>query len=122
MLRLTGMGLMGMNGAVRAAVLVVVLLSACTEKVTSAREDIPFRSVDSVGSTLRADVPTCGGHPAATVVESASEVRLHVVSTVTHGGSQMACADAVTVTLKQPLGDRRVVDDVTQKEVSVTRR
>lgn len=64
-------------------------------------------------------VDSCDESPTAKVDESGTEVRVRVTSGRWLGRNADDCADGVVVTLKQPLGDRRVVDQSTGNVVEV---
>ena len=100
--------------------LVVMLAAASCTRNAESREAVPVVPeyedgvptpgvvyVSNDGRTLRAGVGSCNGSPSAEVLESKTEVRLRVVSDTSFDGE---CLDNVTVMLKTPLGDRRVVD------------
>jgi hypothetical protein len=53
---------------------------------------------------------TCNGKPTAQVAESTSGVVLTVTSTVLRDGNGADCADGLVVTLAEPLGGRRLLD------------
>ena len=72
------------------------------------------------GSTdLALGISTCNRHPKVTAIESGDEVRLKVTADKASGGGADACQDGAHVTLKQPLDDRRVVDDATGEVIDV---
>jgi hypothetical protein len=67
-------------------------------------------SASDGGRELRLTVDTCQGSTEATVVsEGPTEVVVEVISDV-QTGEGPACLDAVTVRLRDPLGDRDLVD------------
>jgi hypothetical protein len=73
------------------------------------------------GRTLTLLVESCQGRPKATVHESPTQVRIEVRSEIHRGGQRTACADGLTVRLKQPLGDRSVMDVKTGRTLEITR-
>lgn len=90
------------------------MVAACGDK----RRAVPVQEVYVSGSTLRLNVGTCHGNPTATAVETGTQVRVKVVSTV---GSPDLCMDTVSVTLKQPLGSRSILDRVNHRTLTVGR-
>jgi hypothetical protein len=84
------------------------------------------RVVEVIGGQVEAESPTdlslslgaCRSSVEDTsVTESRDEVRVEV--TVTGGDNQLRCSDLVTVSLEQPLGDRKVVDESNGATVSI---
>jgi hypothetical protein len=60
-------------------------------------------------TTISFGVPSCNGEPEVSRLdETATEVRIEVVSTVYPEGD--SCADSIRVELEEPLGDREVID------------
>lgn len=59
---------------------------------------------------LELGVDSCNEAPRAEVEESATIVRVRAVSSRWTGRSSDDCRDSVRVTLRSPLGDRKVVD------------
>jgi hypothetical protein len=76
----------------------------------------PVRVVGADERTLLLVVPTCGGDPAITVTESATEVHLRIISTSSSGNK---CADDVEAQLRDGLGARTVVDDATGEQLAI---
>lgn len=101
-----------------AAVLGPISLKACAD---SRSEDVAIES-----ATLRSDgslvvtLDTCNAElTKASVQESAEEVR--VAMTVTGDDSNEDCADNFEVVLKQPLGERELIDAKSGSRITVTR-
>ena len=63
---------------------------------------------------------SCNENPTADVVESDTEVRVHVTSGRWLGRNGGDCADGVVVTLKAPLGARTIVDRSTGQTVELS--
>jgi hypothetical protein len=69
---------------------------------------------------LTIEVPSCNGRPVVDEVrETATEVRIRVL---TNTDSSDECLDGVSVPLEQSLGDRAVIDDVSNSELRLTGR
>lgn len=96
------------------ALVPALLIAACGDK----RRAVPVQEVFVSGTTLRLNVGTCHGNPTATAVETDTQVRIKVMSTI---GSGDACMDSVSVTLRQPLGSRSILDRVNQRTLTVGR-
>lgn len=103
------------HGVVRGGWRIVVLasyaLSAC-----AGPDDLSISEVTSVsadGRTLRLTINSCHGNPTVMVDESADRVILHARG----GATADDCADLATVTLREPLGDRIVIDATSQRQV-----
>jgi hypothetical protein len=66
------------------------------------------------------ETPGCGGNPEAAVVETDDEVRVSVTTGPT--GSRCSgsedCQDGLEVRFKAPLGNRRLIDESTGREVA----
>lgn len=98
-----------------AAVAVALLVAGCSNDAPNVVE-----AYGDPGSThLELGVDTCNRHPKVTAVESADEVRLTVTADKASRGGADDCQDGAHVTLKQPLDDRRVVDDATGEVIDV---
>ncbi len=67
-------------------------------------------------TSLLLDVPACDSSPELQVVETEVEV-IVTVTADKNSGCSTSCADSVTVELQEPLGDRKVIDSSTGKEV-----
>lgn len=91
-----------------------MLLVACGGGTRNAAVvELMFISAD--GRTLTVGIDSCNAEPVLTVVEQqADRVVLTAESEQTAGGD---CADGGVVTLREPLGDRRLVDDLTGRDV-----
>lgn len=74
---------------------------------------------DPSSTRLELNVASCNENPTAEVVDSDTEVRVHVTSGRRLGRNGGDCADGVVVTLKAPLGARTVVDRSTGLTVDV---
>jgi len=96
-------------------VLPAVLVAACS----------PFTPevLDVIGEpdSMRVEfsVDTCNQNPQVSIVETATEVRFTVTAARNDGDSD-DCLDTAEVTLDEPLGDRMVVDDVTDMTWAIT--
>lgn len=67
---------------------------------------------------LTVEVPPCNGRPVVDEVrETATEVRIRVLSNT---DSSNEFLDGVSAPLEEPLGDRAVIDDVSENELLVT--
>jgi hypothetical protein len=75
---------------------------------------------EAASTRLELNVASCNENPTAEVVESDSEVRVHVTSGRWLARDADDCADGVVVTLKAPLGTRTVVDQSTGQTVEVS--
>jgi hypothetical protein len=75
---------------------------------------------DAASTRLELNVASCNENPTAEVVESDTEVRVHVTSGRWLGRNASDCADGVVVTLKAPLGTRTVIDQSTGQAVEVS--
>ncbi|MDQ3526642.1 MAG: hypothetical protein M3424_01890 [Actinomycetota bacterium] len=68
---------------------------------------------------LQVGVDTCNREPEVTALETATEVRLSVRVNRSFALTKNDCLDGAMVTLKEPLGDRQVVDDSTGVQLTV---
>lgn len=77
------------------------------------------RTVDlsSDGLTLFVGVNSCQGDPSAEVDQGTDAIRIAVKSYIPPGDDQDGCADEVIVSLDEPLGERRIIDEVTSAEL-----
>ena len=75
---------------------------------------------DAASTRLELNVASCNENPTAEVVESDTEVRVHVTSGRRLGRNAGDCADGVVVTLEAPLGRRTVIDQSTGQAVEVS--
>ncbi len=73
--------------------------------------------VSSDGLTLFVGVSSCNGDPSAEVDQGTDAIRIAVESYVPPGDEQDGCADELIVSLDEPLGARRIVDEVTGAEL-----
>jgi hypothetical protein len=74
---------------------------------------------DAGSTRLDLAVDTCNQDPQVTVVESPTEVRL-TAKAEGSGRSGDDCLDSVHVTLSEPLGDRAVIDNATDLELTLS--
>ena len=75
---------------------------------------------DAASTRLELTVASCNENPTADVVESDTEMLVHVTSGRWFGRNADDCADRVIVTLDAPLGTRTVVDRSTGQTVEVS--
>lgn len=102
-------------GAIAVGACVLLAATGCDGRRRSV-----FAAYGDAGSTrLELNVASCNESPTADVVESDTEVRVHVTSGRWLGRNADDCADGVVVTLKSPLGGRTVVDETTGQTVEV---
>lgn len=97
------------------AVLPAVLVAACapfTPEVLGVNGE-----PDSTRLEFSAD--TCNQNPQVAIVETSTEVRF-TVTAARNDGDVNDCLDSVDVTLEVPLGDRMVVNEVTNMTWAVT--
>lgn len=98
-----------------AAVTLLSVASGC-----AGQERSFFAAYGKAGSTeLELNVDSCNESLTAEVKESATQVRVTVTSDRRLGRSRGDCADSVTVSLAEPLGTRRLVDESTGEVVAV---
>ncbi len=71
--------------------------------------------------TLFLGVNSCNGDPTAIVDQGTDAIRVSVESFIPGGDEFDACADGISVVLEEPLGDRVVIDGVTDKPLRPTR-
>lgn len=109
-------GARGASG--RSSALTVSLLMA----LAGCASDAP-RIVEAYGDPasprLELSVDTCNRTPRATVVESDTEVRITIEADEPSGDGSGDCLDRAEVTLGQPLGRRTVVDEGSDRTVTV---
>lgn len=75
-------------------------------------------SDDPAGLTVVAD--SCHSQPyEVRASESASEVRIELVASVSEGQVAAACSDLVEIRLKKPLGTRRLIDASSGRQVPI---
>jgi hypothetical protein len=97
--------------------LLAVTLAACATTREAALLDARLRSDDRVVDIVAA---ACNPHHTdVTVDEAPGEVQ--VLVTVTDPSENEDCATGVAIELDDPLGDRAVVDALTQRRVAVSR-
>ena len=109
----------GQRRGTRTAVLVSALVLVCATGC-GGRSRTFFAVHGAPTSTeLQLNVNSCNENLATDVSESATEVRVRVMSDRKLGRSGGDCADSVTVNLSEPLGTRRVVDDSSGEVVQV---
>lgn len=100
-----------------AASIVLALAGGCVPEVRRGPVELGAAGWD--GTTLTVEVPSCNGDPAVTVLEeTATQVRIEVVSTVRREGDD--CLDGVRVGLAEPLGERAVVDLTSGRRLEVS--
>ena len=98
------------------AAAVLLLLCACSSPATERRPVAITEARLPDDRTLELGVASCNGEPEVTeLVEEDDEVRVEVTSTVSNPGD--ACLDLVEVELQAPLGDRRLIDLSSGKQV-----
>jgi hypothetical protein len=90
-----------------------LLISACAGQNELTIGEII--SVNEDGQQLTLIINSCHANPKVDVDGSADEVILHARG----GGTSDDCADVGTVTLREPLGDRVVIDAATDRPVRV---
>lgn len=139
---MTNLGPKSMINIVRLAASVlcaVSILSACTGTPTAEEmvdgppvdhasvlrvvtDETMLRVVVGEPSSTRLElgVNTCNQNPQAEVEESAEDVRIQIVVDQVQTGDRNDCADNTKVVLKEPLGDRQVVNAETGKVIQVT--
>lgn len=105
-------GAQGVSVAVAA-----LILAACTRTAPIVEVMLP----EGDPQTLIVGVNTCNADPRVAVVEGEQSITLTVRADRQPFGSD-DCADSLSVPLEEPLGDRRVVDDVTGEELAVVGR
>ena len=101
---------MALPAALLAAALLVVLGWKGGDPAVADDPDVSvaYGRADSV--QLELSVESCNKDPRAEVQESATEVRIRAVVSQPMGQSEGDCMDSVRVTLRSPLGDRKVLD------------
>ena len=67
--------------------------------------------------TLVLSIDACNGSNTAETTERSDQVRVKVRTDEARGGDD--CSDVVTIQLKEPLGDRPLIDGSTGREVEV---
>lgn len=88
-------------------VVCLVMAYSCTH-ADSGRHQVPIMEVSASGVELRLSVGACNDDAeVATAGETADRVTISVMSSKDYKGD---CADGASVTLKKPIGNRRVVD------------
>ena len=95
----------------RRILLAVCALAACAGPTDHAV--VAVQSVGEDGRTLTLTIGSCGANPSIKVKESADRVVLRARG----GKSRNDCADGVVVTLGEPLSDRVVIDDLSDRPV-----
>ncbi len=104
-----------------AAVVVSALVLLCASGCDGRSRSFFAAYGEERSTKLELNVNSCNEKPTAEVEESATEVRVEVMSSRRLGRNGGDCADSVTVTLSEPLGTRRVVDESTGEVVEVQR-
>jgi hypothetical protein len=103
--------------SVAVTALLALTLAACTTTREAALLDARLRSD---GRVLDIVAAACNPrHTDVTVDEAPAEVQ--VLVTVTDSSEIEDCATEVTIDLDDPLGDRALVDALTQRRVDVSR-
>lgn len=74
---------------------------------------------DATATSFSVGVESCNGNPSFELTETDTEIRLAVTSWIPAGREGDACADLIEVALKQPVGDRTLIDDLTGRIVPV---
>ena len=104
-----------------AAVVVSALFLSCVSGCDGRSRSFFAAYGEPASTKLELNVNSCNEKPTAVVEEFATEVRVEVMSDRRLGRNGGDCADSVTVTLSEPLGTRRVVDESTGEVVDVQR-
>lgn len=99
----------------RAALVILLLLAACTSAYTPKVVSV---SGDAGATVLQVSVDSCNQNPQVTAEETDTEVRVQV-QTVERQQRRDDCLDSVELTLNEPLGSRTVVDATTGAELEV---
>ncbi|MGN8244143.1 hypothetical protein ACTHAM_001042 [Cellulomonas soli] len=104
--------------ALLAGVAVLMTVGACSSE--ESRGPQPITGWRAVGSGVELTVATCHGRPEVTALEETSTaVTVGVTSTWRSVGD--SCLDVISVELRDPLGDREVIDALSGAEVPGTR-
>lgn len=96
------------------------VLSTTTAASENGRQRVGLErsvNVSSDGLTLFVGVNSCNGDPSAEVDQETDAIRIAVESYIPPGDDQDGCADEIIVSLDEPLGERRIVDEVTGAEL-----
>ncbi len=94
-----------------AALLASVVLGVLAVLAWNGRERTVTTAYGRPDSThLELSVASCNEDPRAEVEESATAVRVRAVSSRRIGQNSSDCLDSASVTLRSPLGNRKVVD------------
>ena len=116
------------GAGVRALVVVVIaMVGACSPapRTPSPPTTAPVRGqiMEAHGAAnstkLELGLASCDESPQAGVVETADEVRIHVVLQSPAEGVRGDCVDILILTLEQPLGGRVLIDGATGEAVHV---
>jgi hypothetical protein len=107
------------------AAIVAALVTGCAAfGMTGSRAPVSLAGwdLDVIGeTTLALTVPSCDGDPElASLVQDAEAVTVEVITTVQDVGP--ACADVLRVHLDEPLGDRAVMDAVSNQALRINGR
>ena len=103
----------------RIAVLVSALVLVCAAGCDGRSRTFFAVYGEPTSTELELNVASCNENLATEVRESATEVRVRVMSDRKLGRDRGDCADSVTVDLSEPLGTRRVVDESSGEVVEV---
>lgn len=106
---------LGLSLALAALALAV---ASCTSDDPGAVE-IPFATTSEGSTTLGVSVSSCNSSPPPTVEVLAQGDTSVQVRAVADDSSSDDCLDSATVCLDAPLGDRTLIDDTTDEEVTV---
>lgn len=101
-----------------AALAVFLLLTGCAERDRGERGPVPLGThyVDEAIGFLTVEVSSCNGEAElGSLEETETEVRIEAIATTYE--EREDCLDGLTLELDDPLGDRKVVDAVTGREL-----
>ena len=101
-----------------AIAVLALVLSSCASDEPGAVE-IPFAATSEGSTTLGVSVNSCNSSPPPTVEILAQGDSSVEVRAVADDSSSDDCLDSATVCLDAPLGDRTLIDDATDEEVTV---
>lgn len=113
------MGRFGLVSSV-AVLLACSALTGCGVREPKVVEILSAVVTPASPTVVRVSVAACKGQPyEAHVSESAGEVVVRLTTTRQQGAAAPSCSDLVSVQLHEPLGSRRLVDDSTNRPVSL---
>lgn len=97
-------------------ILISAIMAGCSESQSYTKENIVLATMSDNGRTLNVDIDVCAHDFKADVEETANEV----VITAKAKGLQMAsCAVVASVTLKEPLGNRDLIDAYDDESIPI---